>query len=198
LRSRLAAFPADIFRLRDHRAEILAREGWQEKSVDNLLKAIEAKRAPDAARLLFGLGIRHVGAVTARDLLKRFPHLAFVARYRRLRWLAEHQRWHRAGRGGTARRTMPKCGRTCRAGRAAELYLIHRRHRPRRGRGAETISSTSRTRRWVRRPRCGTDLLRAGRRSQPRRPMCRRRGRRSPARVRRARRSCSPAERSRR
>jgi DNA ligase (NAD+) len=40
--------------------------------VDNLLKAIEAKRGPDAARLLFGLGIRHVGAVTARDLLKNF------------------------------------------------------------------------------------------------------------------------------
>ncbi|MBP6378909.1 MAG: NAD-dependent DNA ligase LigA [Sphingorhabdus sp.] len=67
--------PADIFRLREHRAEILGREGWQEKSVDNLLNAIEAKRAPDAARLLFGLGIRHVGAVTARDLLKNFQTL---------------------------------------------------------------------------------------------------------------------------
>jgi DNA ligase (NAD+) len=43
--------------------------------VDNLLAAIEAKRAPDAARLLFGLGIRHVGAVTARDLMKRFVTL---------------------------------------------------------------------------------------------------------------------------
>jgi hypothetical protein len=31
---------------------------------------------PDAARLLFGLGIRHVGAVTARDLMKRFRTLA--------------------------------------------------------------------------------------------------------------------------
>jgi DNA ligase (NAD+) len=70
--------PADIFRLRDHRAEILAREGWQEKSVDNLLKAIEAKRGPDAARLLFGLGIRHVGAVTARDLLKNFRTLPLL------------------------------------------------------------------------------------------------------------------------
>ncbi len=67
--------PADIFRLREHRVEILGREGWQEKSVDNLLNAIEAKRAPDAARLLFGLGIRHVGAVTARDLLKNFQTL---------------------------------------------------------------------------------------------------------------------------
>ncbi|MFN3749562.1 MAG: NAD-dependent DNA ligase LigA [Sphingorhabdus sp.] len=67
--------PADIYRLRENRAEILGREGWQEKSVDNLLNAIEAKRAPDAARLLFGLGIRHVGAVTARDLLKNFQTL---------------------------------------------------------------------------------------------------------------------------
>ena len=67
--------PADIFRLRRRREDILGREGWKEKSVDNLLAAIEAKRAPDAARLLFGLGIRHVGAVTARDLMKRFATL---------------------------------------------------------------------------------------------------------------------------
>lgn len=62
--------PADIFRLHAHRAEMRALEGWQDKSVDNLLKAIEDKRTPDAARLLFGLGIRHVGEVTARDLMK--------------------------------------------------------------------------------------------------------------------------------
>lgn len=64
--------PADIFRLRDHRAELLGREGWKEKSVDNLLAAIDAKRQPDGPRFLFGLGIRHVGIVTARDLLKCF------------------------------------------------------------------------------------------------------------------------------
>ena len=64
--------PADIFRLRQRRAEIVGREGWQDKSVDNLLAAIETKRAPDPARLVFALGIRHVGAVTARDLLKAF------------------------------------------------------------------------------------------------------------------------------
>lgn len=67
--------PADIFRLHCRRADIVGREGWQDKSVDNLLNAIEAKRRPDAARLLFGLGIRHVGAVTARDLCKRFVTL---------------------------------------------------------------------------------------------------------------------------
>ena len=64
--------PADIFRLKARRADILARDGWQDKSVDNLLAAIEAKRAPDGAKLLFGLGIRHIGAVTARDLFKAF------------------------------------------------------------------------------------------------------------------------------
>ncbi len=68
--------PADIFRLKKHRDDLLGREGWKEKSVDNLFAAIEAKRAPDAARLLFGLGIRHVGAVTARDLLKGLGDLS--------------------------------------------------------------------------------------------------------------------------
>lgn len=67
--------PADIFRLKQRRDDILALEGWKEKSVDNLLASIEAKRSPDAARLLFGLGIRHVGSVTARDLMKRFHTL---------------------------------------------------------------------------------------------------------------------------
>jgi DNA ligase (NAD+) len=69
------AEPADIFRLSRHRDPLLTREGWKEKSVDNLLAAIESKRSPDAARLLFGLGIRHIGIVTARDLLKRYTHL---------------------------------------------------------------------------------------------------------------------------
>ena len=67
--------PADIFRLKDRREDIIALEGWQDKSVDNLLTAVENRRQPDAARLLFGLGIRHVGEVTARDLLKHFGSL---------------------------------------------------------------------------------------------------------------------------
>ncbi|QOT72179.1 MULTISPECIES: NAD-dependent DNA ligase LigA [Sphingobium] len=73
------AEPADIFRLKTHRADLLGREGWKEKSVDNLLAAIEAKRQPDAARLLFGLGIRHIGAVTARDLLRRYTTLEGIS-----------------------------------------------------------------------------------------------------------------------
>ncbi|HEU4821764.1 MAG TPA: NAD-dependent DNA ligase LigA, partial [Qipengyuania sp.] len=74
----LARGPGDIFRLKDHRSDLVGRDGWQDRSVDNLLAAIEAKREPDAARLLFGLGIRHVGAVTARDLLKHFHELPLL------------------------------------------------------------------------------------------------------------------------
>ena len=72
--------PADIFRLRSHRQALLGREGWKEKSVDNLLAAIEAKRDPDPVRLLFGLGIRHVGVVTARDLLRCFGTIGDLRR----------------------------------------------------------------------------------------------------------------------
>ena len=70
--------PADIFRLSQRREAILALDGWKEKSVENLLVSIEAKRKPDATRLLFGLGIRHVGAVTARDLMKHFHELEML------------------------------------------------------------------------------------------------------------------------
>jgi DNA ligase (NAD+) len=68
--------PADIFRLHTHRDELVQREGWKEKSVDNLLAAIGSKREPDGPRFLFGLGIRHVGIVTAKDLLKCFGTVA--------------------------------------------------------------------------------------------------------------------------
>ena len=67
--------PADIFRLRARRSDILALDGWKERSVDKLLASVEDRRRPDAARLLFGLGIRHIGAVTARDLMKHFHEL---------------------------------------------------------------------------------------------------------------------------
>ena len=88
--------PADIFRLKARREKIVGRPGWQDKSVDNLLTAIEARRVPDAARLLFGLGIRHVGAVTARDLAKRFVTLPA------LREVAEKTRDHADAEGASA------------------------------------------------------------------------------------------------
>ena len=71
-RDGLLGSPADIFRLRDKRDALLERERWSTVSVDNLLSAIEAARRPGFDRLLFALGIRHVGEITARDLARRY------------------------------------------------------------------------------------------------------------------------------
>jgi DNA ligase (NAD+) len=71
--------PADIFRLKLHRTELLTREGWKEKSVDNLLASIEARRSPDAIKFMFGLGIRHVGAGTSKDLVRAFGTVQRIA-----------------------------------------------------------------------------------------------------------------------
>jgi DNA ligase (NAD+) len=60
--------PADIFRLANHRDELLTREGWKEKSVNNLLAAIEARRTIPLAKLIFALGIPQIGEVTAKQL----------------------------------------------------------------------------------------------------------------------------------
>jgi DNA ligase (NAD+) len=75
--------PADIWRLKEHRAELIGREGWKEKSVDNLLAAIDARIGFDPARFLFGLGIRHVGAVTAKDLMRAFGTIEELERVAR-------------------------------------------------------------------------------------------------------------------
>ncbi|HEY1050614.1 MAG TPA: helix-hairpin-helix domain-containing protein, partial [Prosthecobacter sp.] len=49
------------------------------KSIDNLLKALETSKSQDAWRLLFGLGILHVGAGGARKLLEHFGSIDAVA-----------------------------------------------------------------------------------------------------------------------
>ena len=68
--------PADIFTLaeRQERGEIdlVGREGWGEVSAANLLRAIEARRRIPLVRLLFGLGIRHVGEAGARLLARHY------------------------------------------------------------------------------------------------------------------------------
>ena len=71
--------PAGIFRLKAHGDALVGREGWKERSVDNLFAAIEARKGFDPARLLFGLGIRHVGAVTAKDLMRVFGTIDALA-----------------------------------------------------------------------------------------------------------------------
>jgi len=72
--------PADIFRLKEE--QLLARKKDGRVWATNLLAAIEEKRRPDPVRFLFGIGIRHIGSITARDLLKAFgtvEHIAEVA-----------------------------------------------------------------------------------------------------------------------
>lgn len=61
---------ADIYKL--DRDELLQLERMGEKSVDNLLNAIEASKANSLEKLLFGLGIRHVGAKAAKTLAQQF------------------------------------------------------------------------------------------------------------------------------
>lgn len=70
--------PADIYRIADRAAELESWDGWQQKSVANLLQAIEASRTVSLARFLFALGIRHVGEVTARDLARSCREWAHV------------------------------------------------------------------------------------------------------------------------
>mgnify|MGYP001627972513 FL=1 len=64
--------PADIFKLEERYGsglqQLKNREGWGETSAANLFAAINEKRSIEFARLIFGLGIRHVGEVGAKDL----------------------------------------------------------------------------------------------------------------------------------
>ncbi len=64
--------PGDIFRLRDHAGVLRGREGWGDKSVDNLLDAIEERRSIGLDRLIYALGIRQVGETTARLLARTY------------------------------------------------------------------------------------------------------------------------------
>jgi len=68
--------PADIFTLHKRRAELMEREGYGEKSVTALLASIDARREPEFARFLYGLGIRDIGETTAGVLARRFESWA--------------------------------------------------------------------------------------------------------------------------
>jgi len=81
--------PADIFRLARHRDTMLQWKGWGgtlsgkqreegETAVDKMLDEIEARREPDPVRFLVGLGIRHIGAETAKDLMNVATHVKAV------------------------------------------------------------------------------------------------------------------------
>jgi DNA ligase (NAD+) len=68
---------ADIYKLTSD--QLLALERMGEKSVSNLLKAIEASKSNSLEKLLFGLGIRHVGAKAAKTLAQSFGTMGNLA-----------------------------------------------------------------------------------------------------------------------
>jgi DNA ligase (NAD+) len=70
---------ADLYHLSEQRDELLSLERMGEKSVDNLLKQIEESKDKDLWRLVYGLGIRHVGERTAQVLTTAFPSLDELA-----------------------------------------------------------------------------------------------------------------------
>lgn len=74
----LLTSPADIYRLHEHREALVGRPGYGDKSVDNLLAAIEASKQATLARFLYALGIREVGEVTASALAAHYKTLAAV------------------------------------------------------------------------------------------------------------------------
>ena len=66
----LVRTPADLYRLGF--AALVNMERMGEKSADNLLQSISQSKKTTLARFIFGLGIRHVGESTAKDLAKHF------------------------------------------------------------------------------------------------------------------------------
>ena len=63
---------SDIYNLNKYKKDIMELEGYGEKSVTNMLNAIENSKNNSLERLLFGLGIRQVGEKTAKILAKRY------------------------------------------------------------------------------------------------------------------------------
>ena len=54
------------------REQLVSLEGWQEKSADNFLASLEASRNVPFERVLYAVGIRHVGEQTAKTLARHF------------------------------------------------------------------------------------------------------------------------------
>ncbi|WP_455158451.1 NAD-dependent DNA ligase LigA [Streptococcus sp.] len=68
---------ADIYRLKEE--DFLLLEGVKEKSASKLYQAIQASKENSAEKLLFGLGIRHVGSKASRLLLQHFHSIENLA-----------------------------------------------------------------------------------------------------------------------
>jgi DNA ligase (NAD+) len=68
---------ADVYALTEH--DILQLEGFKDKSVQNLLDSIEKSKQQGLARLIYGLGIRHVGKYAAQILAAQYQSIDELA-----------------------------------------------------------------------------------------------------------------------
>ena len=89
--------PADIFSLREKYGsglqQLQNREGWGEKSANNLFDAIDERRQIPLNRLIFGLGIRHVGENSANILSRHFGSWANFAQAMGIAQIGEGAAW---------------------------------------------------------------------------------------------------------
>ncbi|MBR5785929.1 MAG: NAD-dependent DNA ligase LigA [Clostridia bacterium] len=69
---------SDIYRLHQHREKLINLDRMGEKSVDNLLSSIEKTKQNELYRLIFGLGIRQIGAAASKVLAKHFGSMEAV------------------------------------------------------------------------------------------------------------------------
>ncbi len=70
---------ADLYKLKGKREELLKLEKMGEKSVDNMLESIENSKKRPLARVIFGLGIKHIGEEMAEILASEFPSIDELA-----------------------------------------------------------------------------------------------------------------------
>jgi len=69
---------ADLYMLAAYTERLVALDRWGEKSTANLLAAIEKSKQQPFSRVLFALGIRHVGAGVARTIAEHFPSIELL------------------------------------------------------------------------------------------------------------------------
>ena len=66
---------ADIYKLKNHKNELMQMEGFGEKSISNLINSIENSRKIDLHKFIYSLGIQEVGEATSYNLAKEFKEL---------------------------------------------------------------------------------------------------------------------------
>lgn len=67
--------PSDIFNMKNHAEELKREEGFGEKSVSELLKAVDKARTTTLSRFIYALGIAQIGEATALQLAEHFETL---------------------------------------------------------------------------------------------------------------------------